>query len=571
MGQLDQQPDQNPETAQENLQAITEELEQLKSSLVLQLHQEIDQLQNRKTRLLAETEQLELQRQEKAEQQHALAQQLAPVIAEQILEHLRDRLTQGSNAFEGSVSNGSLDNYNDNAYRLIASLDTTLRTTFKTLQQDLNSYQSSLSQQLGQMYNLEQQGEVLLDTLVDRLKAELQQDTVSSPSSPTVKPPTVRRPELPPPPKPPSQREGRPTKPPESQKSPQPPKRVSKSQIQLGFLLILLSSLALSFQNVVIKLILSSFALFPWLFGEQFTLGGYISPGFGNSILILCLRMVVVVPLMSVLAQFLYPNSWPDIRRFFQSGDKDAYWKVVGCGFFLFVSSVFIYMALGQLTPGVALTLFFVFPIVTVLMSWLFFGERPSWVRAVATVVVLGGVSLIQLASGGDTVSLSGAGVTFAILAGVTFAFHVLLIQACTKKLHPVPFSVLNFGVILLFSVLFLLLLMVAPLPTNMQIEVDPTMQVNILISGLVLGGLTLLSYLLNSIGITYIGAARASIIGATGPALTSIAALIVIGEGLTQGETWGMVLVTVGVLILNLERFFAPKAKPRQSQQNQK
>ncbi len=558
MGQLDRSSDlhaDSPETTDQSLSSLTQELENLKHSLVMQLKQEINQLQERKTELINETLTLERQRDEQIKQQQAISQDLAPMIAEQLLDYIRSQ-SHPNAAPPGTLPNGALDNYNDNAYRLISSLDTTLRTTFRTLQQDLNSYQSTLSQQLGQMYSLEQQGEAILEALVSRLKTELRTDgTPDGDAATAIQPPrTVGQPETTQT-TPTTQTDPQPQTPDPSSRtpsSPPPPKKVKFSTLQLGFLLVMFSSLALSLQNVVISIILNESSLF-----GVFSTGGYISPSFGNSLMILFMRMVVVVPLMAVLAQILYPNSWSDIQRFLKAKDWIGYAYVTGCGFFLFVSSALIYMALGALSPGVALTLFFIFPIVTVLCSWLFFGEQPSIVRWGATFTVFLGVVLIASPGGAATATMSTEGIAAAIGAGVTFAFHVLLIQACTKRLHPVPFSVVNFVVILIFSALSLFL----PF-TQSTINVDPGMWPNLIISGFVLGALTLLSYLSNNVGISYIGAARASIFGASGPALTSLLAWIMIGRDMSSMQLVGMVIVSLGVLGQNLERFLKKPAK---------
>lgn len=547
MGQLDRPSDLSsatPDTAQESLSSLTQELEALKHSLVAQLKQEISQLQERKTALLAETVELERNNQAQRQQHEELAQQLAPIIAEQLLQHIRNQAPQlGSN---GMVNGGSpLNDYNNNAYRLISSLDTTLRTTFRTLQQDLSSYQSTLSQQLGQMYSLEQQGEAILDALVSRLRTELSANAAVRDTAELqpVQPPRTIGQQQPIP----RQTQSQPAATPPPQ-----PQKVDISKMQLGFILVMFSSLALSLQNVVISIILNQSSLF-----ATFDIGGYISPSFGNSLVILFMRMVVVVPLMAVLAQMLYPDSWPAIGRFLRSQDWVAFGNMIGCGFFLFASSALIYMSLGALSPGVAITLFFIFPIVTVLCSWLFFGEQPSVIRATATTIVFLGVVMISNPFSADASSIDPAGVAAAIGAGVTFAFHVLLIQACTKKLHPVPFSVVNFSVILIFSALSLFF----PYAQN-SIMVEPTMWPNLIVSGLVLGALTLLSYLANNIGISYIGAARASIFGASGPALTSLLAWIMIGRNMMALQLVGMVIVSLGVLGQNLERLIGKKAK---------
>ncbi|NEO87026.1 MAG: EamA family transporter [Spirulina sp. SIO3F2] len=585
MGQQDRQPDDlgmemTEDDAKQSLRGITEELEHLKHSLVQQLTQEIEQLQERKMHLLAETESLNRQREEQLTQQQELAQQLAPAIAEQLLAYIRNQTALPAEGEElpalgqSSLGDGNLSQYNENAYRMITSLDTTLRTTFRTLEQDVSSYQSTLSQQLGQMYSLEQQAQVILDALVSRIRAELQADSSLVKSPPPVMPPQTynqgvvvpeRQPELP------LQKEPRPVQRQTAQQPsvrPAPPKSTPKatkkkvgfSQLQLGFILVLMSSFFLSLQNVVMSIILNTSSLF-----GQFEMGGVISPNFGNSLFILFLRMVVVVPTMAILSQYLYPSSWQEIQQFLRSGDRRAFWNVTSCGFFLFASSALIYMALGSLTPGVALTLFFVFPIVTVFGAWINFGDRPSIIRWTATFIVFLGIALITLSGITGDVRLSSTGIIYALGAGITFALHVLQIQACTKRLHPVPFSVINFGVILAFCTLSVLPLLVFDLPDTIDIVIDMSKSVGIGIFSLVLGGLTLISYLTNNIGIRYIGAARASIVGATGPALTSLLSWLLIQSSLNKWQILGMLIVTIGVLAQNAEKLFK-KPTPKKS-----
>ncbi|MEC4893357.1 MAG: EamA family transporter [Oscillatoria sp. PMC 1051.18] len=579
MGQLDNQPENyqnvDPGAAETRLREITDELENLKQNFIFQLSQEIEQLQIRKNRLQQEVEQLELNRQQQLNRQQELIQQIAPALVNQLEDLLRQGLTLSARDRGASPTSAGEVDYNENARQLILSLDSTLRTTFRTLQQDLSSYQSSLSQQLGQMYNLEQQGEAILEALVSRLKAELQTEAIASPpptsppprrTSPRYQSPEVYQTEAIPEPPPPtptvtsSSRTKIPKAQPPSAEHPAPTKRQPKKQskLQLGITLALLSSLALSLYNVVVAIVLKPASVL-----GLFELGGYISPSVGNSLLILWLRMVVVVPMMAILAGFLYSRTWQDIMNSFQSKDWRLWLKVIGSGFFLFLSQVLIYISFGSaLSPGVVITIFFIFPIVTVLLSWLLFGERPTLIRSIATAVVFLGVVLISLAGGGAVESFPLRGFSTAVGSGITFAFYVLLTQASAKKLHPVPFSVVNFVTILIFSGLSLFIFPFLPLPPTWDVSVDPLMWSNLIVSGLILGGLTLLSYLLNNIGIGLIGAARASIFGATGPVLTTILAWLIIGRPLIGIQWVGMLIVTLGVLGLSLERMWK-KPKP--------
>jgi drug/metabolite transporter (DMT)-like permease len=595
MGQLDEQPENvgssDPKAAEELLRSMSQDIEKLRQNLLAQLSQDVERLQREKSQLIEDIDKLQAQRKQQLVQQQQLVRQIAPALANQLQDLLTQQLNQLGNpsatsdpqtnqrsgipeghipapfdSVAGSVlpPNVRASDYNEDAYRLIASLDATLRTTFKTLQQDLSSYQSSLSQQLGQMYSLEQQGEAILETLVSRLRDKIESESLAIQSNPLA-------PSVTPVPHPPPRRNGRrypeddyysstvsypdeqtePAVPIRSQQEPpaaippQPlPKATPASKLRLGFVLVLLYSLVLSFQNVVITVILNQSSLLGF-----FKLGGFITPSVGNSLLILWLRMLFVVPLMAIVSTALYPSVWRDIRQFAQSKDWPVFTQVVGSGFFLFLSQVLIYLALGPISPGVAITIFFVYPIFTVLLAWVLFGDRPSLFRSSIITTVLFGVVLIMLPTGAT--KLSGPGVAAAVGSGITFAFYVILTQSCARKLHPIPFSWINFAVILVFSSLSLLF----PLPDAWTLDVNPSMWPYLILSCLILGLTTLAGYLLNNIGISMIGAARASIIGSTGPALTALLAWVMIGKALKPLQLFGMLLVTLGVAALSLER----------------
>jgi drug/metabolite transporter (DMT)-like permease len=554
--------------ASASLKEVARELETLKSTVIAQLAREIEQLQAKKARLLYETEQLELKRVQQLEWQQQLAAQIAPAIADRLQELLQQQLSTASIFEESAQLSPQLDEYNDHTDRAIASLDSTLRTTFRTLQQDMSSYQSALSQQLGQMHSLEQQGTAILEALVERLRQELDAKTNAGANasknrvSQTPLPSRLR-------PSPPPQvgpifapsrpvapaRPVAPSQPPEPPKPTPQPKIVTAARARLGFILILIYSLALSLQNVVTRIIVKREP--SDIFGGAFKLGSYISPSLGNSVLLLLLRMIFVVLGMLVLAGILYPRTWSDINRFVRSGDRNLWLQVVGSGFFLFLSQVLIYIAFGKLAAGVALTIFFIFPIVTVLLSWLFFGDRPNLVRSIATAAVFLGVALIVSGEQFGVMAISPIGLMTSAGAGITFAFYVLLIQSSARRIHPIPLSTINFITILMFSILSLLLPFI-----NSSVQYDPQMNDAILVCGLVLGAISLLAYLVNNIGISIIGAARASIFGATGPAFTAILALLIIGEGLNFQEILGMLIVTAGVAAVSAERLLVkPKS----------
>ncbi len=318
--------------------------------------------------------------------------------------------------------------------------------------------------------------------------------------------------------------------------------------IQLGFLLAFLSTLCLSCQNIVIAIILNPSSLF-----GRFATGGYINPTIEHSLLILWLRMLVVVPLLFVLSRFIYPPSWQVIKKVIDCQDWGLTSKVFVSGFFLFLSQLLICLSLGFLPVGVAVTSFFIFPVATILFGWFLFREPPNKIRTVVMVVAIVGLLLTLFLGKQGEVDVSWLGVTAAISSGITFAIYIVLTQLCSRKLHPVPFSVLNFISILIFSFLALLII----LPFDSQFSITTEIWRKLIFSGLLLGMLTLLSYLLSNVSIRFIKAGHSSIIGAINPGLTACLGWFVLGQGLGK-QVWGVLLVTVAVIAISLERMYS-------------
>ncbi|WP_249065424.1 DMT family transporter [Argonema antarcticum] len=532
----------NPQTAQDTLNLLTEGLQSLQQNLLAQLNQEVTQLQSQKSRLSGEIEELrsqyrQVQSQEQIEQQQQWAQQLAQVLATHLQEQLRQQ-------FDPSGAGADQPPSYDNANSLLLSLDATLSTTLKTLQQDISSYQSALSQQLGRMQTLEQQGEAILEALVSRIKVQLQQNIQPSTRSLPSRPGQYL-------PEQPNDRE------PSQQISPVPsvPPTPQQTNFKTGLLLILLSSLTLSFQNVVTRVILKEQSILGMI-----KLGGFITPSPGNSLLILAMRMIIVAPLMAfIIAPWRYPNTYRDIRQLGNPDQRGRLFSVVGSGFFLFLSQFFIYIALGNIPTGVATTIFFIYPTVTILLAWLIFRDKPTFLLILATIsIYIGGFLTIPSLTTGAKGNYTLGAIT-AIASGIAFAVYVILIKV--SKLHPIPFSVVNFTTILFFSGLVLLVGSAVP---GLGFTVKPTMWPGLWVGALVLTVTTLFGYLLNNFGVPMIGPALASVVGASGPALTVIMAFFIINEKLVLLQVLGVVLVTVWVLGISVENT-KPKAPPAQ------
>lgn len=562
----------NSQIADEILQTVTQDLKHFHRGLVAQLAEEVTALQAQKARLTAEVEQLRLDyqalqarrldtlSQQQVAQQQLWAKQLAQVLANHLQTLMIQRLNQIANenqvvsnfpshldATSAVQTNGSTESAN----RLLTSLDTTFDTTFKNLQQELSSYQSSLSQQLSRMQSLEQQGEVILAALVARLREQLQ---TATPENPAIadRPPQSNGYTLPllnsPSPRASSRvSNSTPMAKPIPLEFPAAPlslpqQKPETSQFRLGLWLVLLSTAALSLHNVVVRIIGNKSSIL-----GLFQLGGVIRLSLGSSLLILWLRMLVVLPLMVLVAIALYPPVWRDMKNFLTAPDRRPLYNVVGSGAFLFFSQVFIYISIGEIGPGVAVTILFMYPILTVPLAWLLFRDRPTRLRWAVMATILLGVIFTAIPSISPTRVVSLLGVLAAIVSGIAFAFYLIFMQLGFRKLHPVPVSLIQFATIFLLSSILLIM------PFDLGVQVNQPR--GFIVGGILLGALTLVGYLANNFGVQYMGAARASIVASSGPVVTALLAFLLIQSPLQPVQWLGIVLVTAGVASLSFER----------------
>jgi|JI9StandDraft_1071089.scaffolds.fasta_scaffold00562_14 drug/metabolite transporter (DMT)-like permease len=138
---------------------------------------------------------------------------------------------------------------------------------------------------------------------------------------------------------------------------------------------------------------------------------------------------------------------------------------------------------------------------------------------------------------------ISPLGVIEAMLAGIVFAMEGIIAQSCFGKVNPAVFT----GMI--FSVEWVALLAVT-IPFN-HVPVNT----GLMLMGGLLSLATLSGYLFNNFGIKAIGAASTAVIGSSGPAVTAILALVIIGDLLTLQNWLAILVVTIGVVLMNIAK----------------
>jgi drug/metabolite transporter (DMT)-like permease len=317
--------------------------------------------------------------------------------------------------------------------------------------------------------------------------------------------------------------------------------RLIRTNTVLGFFVVLLSSLLFCFQNVIVRVLFNQQTVF-----GSFETGGFVSPTLQHSFLLMFMRMALGVPLMTLIAAKLYPPMWGEMRQLIDKEQRSLLLRAIGCGGLMFLYLALLYISIGLIPTGIALTLFFTYPAFTALLSWKWFGARPTLFRwGVMAIIFLGG--FLTMPSGQALTGSSHlAGVALGFASGIAYALYTVGAQKSFERLHPIPFSWISFTTTLVLSGICLLLwrLHEAPLPW-----------VPLWIGALLSALATFSGHVINNIGIRMIGATTASMIGASNPALTVILAWLTIHETLSGLQIGGVVIVTLSVALLSLEK----------------
>lgn len=311
----------------------------------------------------------------------------------------------------------------------------------------------------------------------------------------------------------------------------------------LGFLIVLLSSCFFCFQNVIVRILFSEHTLL----GLVHT-GGFVTPTLPNSFLLMFMRTLLVVPLMAAVATKLYPATWQEIAQLRAANQRGLLWQAIGCGLLMFLYLALLYIAIGLIPTGIALTLFFTYPVFTALFSWGWLGDRPTRLRwAVMGLVLLGSFLTMPQVS---TTPNSTIGIVTGLASGVTYALYTVFAQKSFEQLHPVPFTWVSFAITLVLSSISLLVWHNSNLLTDTALPWLP-----LWIGGLLSAIFTFVGHLLNNFGIRLIGATSAAMVAASNPALTVVLAWFAIQETLSGVQLVGVAIVSLSIALLARER----------------
>ena len=316
-------------------------------------------------------------------------------------------------------------------------------------------------------------------------------------------------------------------------------------QSTVGICLVLLSALALSAQNVVLRLFFN-----PGVLWGHWVFGGFVPPQLSNIVLLLALRMGVMALLLAGLSPWLYSGTFGALRKL--PAQRSLLGYVIASGGCLFLGLTLLYVALSQIAVGVAIATFFIYPAITLLLAWYWLQQRPQQFQLGLMVVIFVGVILTTVVPGATTANNAVLGSLSALGAGLSFGLYGIVAERSLQPklsqpaLHPVPFSLCTFSLVALFA--SVLLAVVQP------VTIDLADRGPLLLMTILSATLALISYVLSNFGIRYIGASLTALASASTPALTTLFAGWALQEALLDQQLAGIGLITAGVALLSVK-----------------
>ena len=205
------------------------------------------------------------------------------------------------------------------------------------------------------------------------------------------------------------------------------------------------------------------------------------------------------------------------------------------------ISAEFLFIAYDLLSPGIASTIFFMYPIIVALALGFFFKERITFSTILALLIVLVGVFLLSVKDVTNfSINYIGAGVS--LLGALSYALYMLIINKSKISASGIKVS---FYSTLFSSVYFLVKLFV--MGKTLPI---PDLKMSFLLTGF--GVITtLLSIVTLIYAIRMIGSTPTAIIGVMEPIVAvAISIWIFQQESLTTNLIIGVLLIIVAVMI---------------------
>ncbi len=289
--------------------------------------------------------------------------------------------------------------------------------------------------------------------------------------------------------------------------------------IKSGYFLVALAALGFSVKSVLVK----------------------VAYGHGVEPMTLMLMRIFIAMPFFVLTFIIFEG-----RGAFTSVSKreivySFFMGVIGLG----LAILFFFYSVELIDASLTTLVIFTYPVLTVLVLVVFFGEKLSQGKVLALVMTFIGLTFVIKVGDFNFIKVNSMGIVYGLIASCCYAFYNIVSESALKGAKPI--RLITFA--MSFAVVFFGLLF--------GWRTYPTEPVIWLIAAILGVVSTYLPFLLYLYGVKRIGAAKSVLVSTLGPIFTVIWAYIFIGERLDTYQLFGMALIVTGITAMKVDEPF--------------
>ncbi len=203
------------------------------------------------------------------------------------------------------------------------------------------------------------------------------------------------------------------------------------------------------------------------------------------------------------------------------------------------LSSEFLFIGYDFLTPGIASTVLFIYPVIVALIMFFFYKERLTKLSVISLLLAFAGVIVLCLKGEGLEINFAGLGVV--MLSSLFYALYMVIVNKSELKVSGFKLSFYS----MLFTSAFFML------KASADGESFAVPSLSVFFSFIVFAFLTtVISSLCLVYAIKYIGSTPTAILGALEPVVAVMVSVLIFHEKFTGNLFIGITLILLGVIL---------------------
>ncbi len=201
------------------------------------------------------------------------------------------------------------------------------------------------------------------------------------------------------------------------------------------------------------------------------------------------------------------------------------------------------FKAISYTNVATAILLEYLAPVIVLLFSVLFLGERLTWTLPSGVLLSVVGCALVVGAIGGDGLAVSFEGIAWGLASAVFFAAYSLMGRYAAPRFSPWTLLVFGLG----FASVFWFLYLGGPTGVSSAFATPASTAAVLFIAVMS----TIIPFAAFLKALHYVDPTRATIVATLEPVIAGIAAFVVFGEVFGTVQLLGAVLVLVAIIVI--------------------